>query len=98
MILSFGAPGWLIQFSVCLQLRSRSQGPGIEPPGWVPCSAWSRLLLLPLPPAHMHVLSQINNKEIILKKMILSFIVGTIHLPHQDMRESGSNFPDPLGG
>ena len=27
----WGAPGWLSQLSICLQLRSLSQGPGIEP-------------------------------------------------------------------
>ena len=28
--MSFGAPGWLSQFSVCLWLRTWSRGPGIE--------------------------------------------------------------------
>ena len=39
------APGWLSQLSVCLWLRSQSQGPGIQPQGL----AGSLLLLLPLP-------------------------------------------------
>lgn len=29
--------------------------------------------------------------------MILSFIVGTLSQPHQDIQDSGSDFPDPLG-
>lgn len=29
--------------------------------------------------------------------MILSFIVGTLSLPHQDIGDSGSDFPNPLG-
>ena len=30
-----GVPGWLSKISLCLQLRSWSRGPGIEPHSWV---------------------------------------------------------------
>lgn len=44
-----GAPGWLSRLSICLWLRSCSQGPGIHPVlDLVPCSVWSPLLPLPL--------------------------------------------------
>ena len=56
---SLGAPGWLSWLSVCLWLRSHSQGPVIES-----CilllAQWSLFLSLPFPPQ-----SQINK---ILKK------------------------------
>ena len=42
-----GAPGWLSQLSVCLRLRSWSQGRGMEP-HQAPSSAGSLLLPLPL--------------------------------------------------
>ena len=43
------APGWLSQLGVCLQLRSRSQGPAIEPHMGLPAQPLHLPLLLPLP-------------------------------------------------
>ena len=69
-----GWPGWLSQLSICLRLRSWSQGPGIKPRlHEALCSAGSLLLplLLPSSPARAptcartHALSQINK---VLKK------------------------------
>ena len=48
-----GAPGWLSQWSICLQLRSWSYGPGMEPhirlpAQWRVCSSLSSLLMYSL--------------------------------------------------
>ena len=56
--------GWLSWLHVCLLQRSWFQGAGMEPPIGASYSAWSLLLLLPLPPscAFSCSLSQKKNK------------------------------------
>ena len=76
-IIREGVIGWLSQLSVCLQLRSWSQGPWDGAPHQAPCSAWSLLLLLllllPLTP-HILVLSlslPLINKTLNKRKEII---------------------------
>ena len=58
-----GAPGWLSQVSVCLQLRSWSQSPRIEPHVRLPAQQRSLLLSPSAPPPSLCSLSLklINN-------------------------------------
>ena len=74
-----GASGWLSWLVVCLQLRSWSPGPWIEPCMGLPCSAESLLFpfLLPLPSACSLCFFSLSNKQ---KKMFKREIRKSVSL------------------
>ena len=60
IVKSWGAPGGLRWLSVCLRLRSRCQGPGMEPRSGLPApwaACFSLSLCLPPHSCHAHALS-----------------------------------------
>ena len=66
-----GAPGWLSQLGICLQLRSWSQGPGMKPHIRLPAQ-WSSLLSGGSPSTPHPGLCglSLSNKIIFLKKEV----------------------------
>lgn len=71
-------PGWLGRLSICLWLRSSSQGPGIEP-CQAPYSAWS-LVLLPPPasPLACALSISLSSKYILKRKKHGASLIQTL--------------------
>ena len=97
-----GGSGWLSQLTICLQLRSGPQSPGIEPHTGLPAqreACFSLTLCLLLPSACAHLLSLSNryvkslkenkNKKASLKDIFQALAFTTLaHFTHY-LREIG---------